>query len=209
MTDAPEPPAQGQPLAAARPSPDTLELLLTRRSTTAGAMCEPGPDEAQLELILRAGARVPDHRKLAPFRFLIFRGAARSKIGEVFAKAQREDFPQFPEERIAFEAARFERAPVVVAVIASPKDDPKGTPEWEQHLAAAAVCQNMLIAASAVGFAAQWLTEWYAYDRRVLDAMGLTEREKIAGFIYLASAAEDPVERPRPDLADITQDWTG
>ncbi len=203
----PEPPEQGRPLPASRPSRDVLDLLLTRRSTTAGAMTEPGPGEDELQIILRAGARVPDHRKLSPFRFLVFRGAARAKIGEVLAQCQREDYPHFPEERIAFEAARFERAPVVVAVISSPKKDPKDTPEWEQELASGAVCQNMLIAASGLGYAAQWLTEWYAYDRRVLDAMGLEPQEKIAGYIYLASAAEDPVERPRPDLDAITKEY--
>jgi nitroreductase len=205
----PAPPAVARKLPAARPSAEALELLLTRRSSVAAAMGEPGPSEAELGVILRAAARVPDHRKLVPFRFLVFRGAARDRIGAVFAAAQKADYPDFPAERIEFERTRFLRAPLVVAVISSPKQDPKQTPEWEQRLCAAAVCQTMLIAASAMGYAAQWLTEWCAYDRRVLDAMGLTENEKIAGFIYLATATEDPLERERPDIAAITQDWGG
>lgn len=196
----PASPEQGQELAAAHPSDDTLSLLLTRRSTAAGNMTEPGPDEAQLRAILTAAARVPDHRKLAPFRFIVMRGEARTRAGEALARAARAEHPDFPQERIDFEGARFTRAPVVVAVVSSVKDDVKGTPEWEQQLCAGAVCQNALIAASASGFAAQWLTEWYAYDRAVLDALGLDNGERIAGFIYLGTATEPPLERPRPDL---------
>ena len=205
----PPPPANARPLPAAFPSRETLELLLTRRSSVAAAMGEPGPSEEELQIILRAGVRVPDHRKLVPFRFLIFRGDARARIGDVFAACQKADYPDFPAERIEFERTRFLRAPLVVGVISSPKKDPKNTREWEQRLASAAVCQNMLIAASALGYAAQWLTEWYAYDQRVLDALGLTGEEKIAGFIYLATAKEDPLERERPDVAAITQEWNG
>lgn len=207
--DLPAPPENARPLPAARPSREAMELLLTRRSSVAAAMGEPGPSEAELALILRAAARVPDHRKLVPFRFLVFRGEAREKIGELFAAWQKADCPHFPDERIEFERTRFLRAPVVVAVISSPKKDPKNTPEWEQRLCAGAVCQTMLIAASAMGYAAQWLTEWYAYDDRVAAALGLTGDEKVAGFIYLATATEAPLERERPDIAAITKDWEG
>lgn len=192
-------PEQGQELAPYRASDETLELLLTRRSTVAGSMREPGPDAGQLRTILTAAARVPDHRKLAPFRFIVLQGEARAKAGQALAGASRADHPDFPQERIDFEGARFTRAPVVVAVVSSVKDDGK-TPEWEQVLCSGAVCQNMIIAASASGFAAQWLTEWYAFDRRVLDALGLTQDERIAGFVYMGTATETPLERPRPDL---------
>nr|GGH93737.1 hypothetical protein GCM10011355_06280 [Aquisalinus luteolus] len=104
------------------------------------------------------------------------------------------------------EAARFLRAPVVVAVVA--RTDPgHKTPEWEQVLCCGAACHNMLLAASASGFAAQWLTEWYAYDREVLAAFGLSEEERIAGFIYIGTAKEDPLERPRVEASDITTHW--
>jgi len=199
MTPPPDTPRQGDPLPSAQPSEETLRLLLTRRSTTAGNLAEPGPDPDQLRAILTAAARVPDHRKLAPFRFIVLRGEARGRAGAAIAAAARADHPDFPEERIAFEGARFERAPVVVAVVSAVKDDGK-TPEWEQVLCAGAVCQNALLAASASGFAAQWLTEWYGYDRRVLDALGIAEDERLAGFLYLGTAAEPPLERPRPDL---------
>lgn len=205
----PPPPPMGRPLSPIHPSRETLELLLTRRSAVVAAIGEPGPSEEELQVLLRAAARVPDHRKLSPFRFLVFRGAAREKIGEVFAAAQKADYPNFPAERIEFERTRFLRAPLVVGVISSPKQDPKKTPEWEQRLCAAAVCQTMLIAADAMGYAAQWLTEWYSYDRRVLDAIGVTGEEKVAGFVYLGTAKEDPIERERPDVAAITRDWNG
>ncbi len=209
LSDLPGPPETARPLPACRPSRETMELLLTRRSCVVAAMSEPGPDEAELNTILRAASRVPDHRKLVPFRFLVFRGDARARIGDVFAAAQRADYPGFPDERIEFERARFLRAPVIVAVVSSPKADPKQTPEWEQRLCAAAVCQTMLIAASAMGYAAQWLTEWYAYDHRVLEAMGLTGEEKIAGFIYLGTATSDPLERERPAPETLMTEWEG
>lgn len=195
-------PQQGQELAPAHPSKEALTLLLKRRSTTAGNLAGPGPDESQLATILTAASRVPDHRKLAPFRFIVMTGEARRKAGVALGEATRADHPDFPEERVTFEAGRFLRAPVVVAVVSSVKQDGK-TPEWEQILCAGAVCQTMLIAASASGFAGQWLTEWYAYDARVLKSLGLTGDERIAGFVYLGTAAENPLERARPDLESL------
>jgi len=195
-------PLLGDELKPAHPSTEALDWLLTRRSTVAGDLTGPGPDSGQLDLILRAASRVPDHRKLAPFRFLVIEGEARSRAGDHLASAFQAEHPDAPEERIAFEGARFERAPVVVAVISSPVDDGK-TPDWEQRLVAGSVCQTLLLAAQASGFAGQWLTEWYAYDDTVLSALGLSEGEKIAGFIYLGTAEKNPAERARPELSDL------
>lgn len=189
-------------------SNETLELLLSRRSVRAADLCEPGPDEATLERILCAGIRVPDHGKLGPWRILRFTGDARARFGEVLADAFRAGHPEAGEERVALEAGRFLRAPVVLGVISRVTPGHK-IPEWEQVLSAGAVCQNLLVAAHAAGHRAQWITEWYAYDARVREALGLGEHERVAGWIYLGSAERAPDERPRPVLEQVLSDWGG
>ncbi|ABS64282.1 nitroreductase [Parvibaculum lavamentivorans DS-1] len=187
-------------------SQETIDLLLTRRSAKALTMVEPGPSEDELQTILRAGARVPDHGKLAPWRFIVFRGEARGQFGavlrDVYARAQ----PGATNDQLDFEAGRLTRAPVVVAVISRVTPGIK-IPEWEQLLSAGAVCQNMLIAATALGFGAQWLTEWYAFDAKVNEALGLGENEKVAGYLYFGSESVPKDERPRPELSEITSEW--
>ncbi|GAB4232553.1 MAG: nitroreductase [Methyloligellaceae bacterium] len=187
-------------------SPPALDLLLKRRSVLANNLGPPGPDAAQLEKILTAGARVPDHKKLCPWRFILFEGEARTAFGRVLADACRAAEPDSSDIRLQTEAARFERAPVVIAVISRIVDKP-GVPEWEQILSAGAVCQNILVAAAAIGFSAQWLTEWYAFDEKVRGALGLAENERVAGFIYIGTAKEPPQERVRPKLDDIVTRW--
>ncbi|MFN4355071.1 nitroreductase [Parvibaculum sp.] len=187
-------------------SPETVDLLLTRRSAKALTMVEPGPDADELQTILTAGARVPDHGKLAPWRFIIFRGEARAAFGQELARIHASAQPGATDDQIAFEANRLTRAPVVVAVVSRVTPGIK-IPEWEQVLSAGAVCQNMLVAATALGFGAQWLTEWYAFDPEVSAVLGLQENEKIAGFIYLGSESVAKDERPRPVLAEITSEW--
>lgn len=197
------PPEFGKPLPAAHPSEDTIELLRLRRSTAADLMTEPGPGADELASILSIASRVPDHRRVNPFRFLVFEGEGRAAAGEILARALAQAEPQAGASRLEAERGRFLRAPVVVGVISS-VDRTHRTPEWEQILTSGAVCQNMLIAASAHGFAAQWLTEWCAYDRSVLDAFGLKPGERIAGFVYIGTAREDPLERQRPDAGALT-----
>jgi nitroreductase len=187
-------------------SPETVDLLLTRRSAKALTMVEPGPNEEELRTILTAGARVPDHGKLAPWRFIIFRGEARAAFGAELARIHAAAQPGATAEQTEFEANRLTRAPLVVAVISRVTPGIK-IPEWEQVLSAGAVCQNMLVAATALGFGAQWLTEWYAFDPQVNTLLGLKENEKVAGFIYLGSESVAKDERPRPVLADITSEW--
>ncbi len=195
-------------LKAADANQSVLKFMSHRRSALVRSMSEPGPNAEQLELILRLAARTPDHRKLYPWRFIIFEGKARAKFGEHLAKYFQQDCPNMPAERIEHERTRFLRAPLVVGVVSSPKDCPRGTPIWEQELSAGAVCMNMLHAARAAGFAAQWLSEWYAFDRRIDDVMDIGENERMAGFIYIGTATENPTERPRPNVPNLTQYWT-
>ncbi len=201
-----EPPEFGAAMAPAHPSEEARRLLALRRSTSADLMTEPGPDAKTLEAILEIAARVPDHRKISPFRFIIFRGDARTRAGEILARRFVESTPDATAERIKTERNRFLRAPVVVGVVA--RIDPgHKTPVWEQELTNGALCLNMLLAASAYGFGGNWITEWYAYDRNVLTDFGFTADEKSSGFIYIGSAKEPPRERQRPVMAEIVSEF--
>lgn len=192
-------PQLGEPTPAAHPSEAATRLLRLRRSTSPELMTEPGPSPEILRTILEIGARVPDHRRVYPFRFIVIEGDRRAAAGEILASRLAATEPEADPARLDVERRRFLRAPVVVAV-ASRVDRAHKTPEWEQVLTAGAVCQNLLLAASAHGLAACWLTEWAAYDAGVRTALGLSDDERIAGFIYIGTAREAPKERPRPDL---------
>lgn len=202
LTSLPAEPAFGDTLPAAHPGAGALPLLLQRRSASAADLGGPGPDARELELILRAATRVPDHGKLAPWRFILFEGAARTAFGARLAALFSADNPQAEDALLAFERARFERAPLVIAVVSRVTPGHK-IPVWEQELSAGAVCFAMLLAANALGFAGQWLTEWYAYDTRVAAELGLGAGERVAGFVYIGRAARDPLERVRPDRAAL------
>jgi nitroreductase len=187
-------------------SSEALDLLLRRRSASAKAMTEPGPSAEDLQLILKAGVRVPDHGKLAPWRFLVFDGEARAEFGAVLERVLMEREPDAGDVRREIERKRFMRAPLVVAVISSP-NAAKPIPEWEQRLSAGAVCQNMVIAATALGYGAQWVTEWCAYDEAVVAALGLSGEERVAGFLYLGTSGEPLRERERPEVASLVRQW--
>lgn len=200
-------PSSDEQLSPIEVSSEVLSFLAHRRSGMVKCMGDPGPDAEQLGLILRLAARVPDHRKLFPWRFLVFQGKERAQFGEHLAAKFKHDCPQMDESRVEFERVRFLRAPIVVGVVSSPKECPRGTPNWEQELSAGAVCQNMLLAARASGFSAQWLTEWYAFDAHIAGVLGLENTERMAGFIYLGSQNQTVTERPRPDIDSITTNW--
>lgn len=187
---------------------EMLDLMARRRSVPPIALREPGPAPDQLETLLRIASRVPDHGKLVPFRFIVFEGEARHRIGEVIEKVFASDDPRADEGRRALERGRLARAPLVVAVVSRARPHAK-IPAWEQELTAGAVCMNLVIAANAMGFATSWLTEWIAFNRRVLDAMGLGASERIAGFIHIGTSAERPADRDRPDLATIVSRYEG
>jgi nitroreductase len=187
---------------------EIIDFLLTRRSVTARNMIEPGPGNDQLHMILRAAHRVPDHGKLGPWRFVILKGDARAEFGEILGAAYRKENPDAFDELIEVEKERFQRAPVVVVVTSRITPGHK-IPEWEQTLSSGAACMNMLNAAHALGFAAQWITEWPAYNDDVAHALGVGEHERIAGFVYIGTAAQPPEERRRPDIGDIVTEWKG
>lgn len=188
---------------------DFLEALEKRRSVRPTMFDGVGPSKAQLERILQVAMRVPDHKKLTPWRFIVFCGAARARMGEVMASAcaALEETPAPSKARLETERSRFMRAPVVVAVISQIVDKP-GVPEWEQILSAGAAGLNLCLAANASGFATCWLTEWVAYNCQVRAALGLSDAERVAGFIYIGHAHERQEDRDRPSLHDKVTYWS-
>jgi len=172
-------------------------------------MGAPGPSAAELDRILTAAARVPDHKKVVPWRFIVFEGEARARFGEVLAAACTEEEKEPPSSaRLETERTRFLRAPTIVAAVSRVRAVP-GAPDWEQVLSAGAACFNMCLAANALGYATSWITEWYAYSPRIRAALGLGTGERIAGFIYIGTATERLDERERPALSDIVSRWQG
>jgi nitroreductase len=182
--------------------PDAIELLKTRRSVKPREMSGPGPSPAELETILTIGARVPDHGKLAPWRFIVFEGDARQRAGEVIAQVFSRKNPQATPAEIAVEQRRLADAPLVIGVVSFTRPHPK-VPAWEQELSAGASAMNMVTAATALGYGACWLTGWFAFDRDVLDGLGLKADEKLAGLIYIGTPGKLGEDRPRPALSDI------
>jgi nitroreductase len=181
---------------------EVLDLLGRRRSVPPHLLGGPGPSPDEIELMLTIASRVPDHGKLVPWRFLVIAGTARLNVGEAIAAAFQADEPAASEERVATERGRLARAPLVIAVVSRAKPHVK-IPEWEQILSAGAVCMSLVVAANAMGYATSWLTEWYAFDRRIVDGLGLAPDESIAAFIHIGRPTQQPADRPRPALADI------
>lgn len=187
--------------------PDALHLLKTRRSVKPMELAGPPPSEADIAEMLAIASRVPDHGKLTPWRFIVFTGDARRAAGAAIAAAFRADRPDATAEQIAFEENRLARAPLVIAVVSRAGTHVK-IPEWEQLMSAGASTMSLVIAAHAMGYAASWITEWYAYDRRVLDALGVAENERIAGFVHIGRPAKAPEDRDRPKLETIVSRYT-
>jgi nitroreductase len=182
--------------------PDALELLKLRRSVKPREMSGPGPTAAELDTILTIGARVPDHGKLTPWRFIVFEGEARARAGDVIAAVFARKNPGAPAADVEMEKSRLMQAPLVIAVVSFVRPHPK-VPAWEQELSAGASAMNIVTAATALGYGANWLTGWFAFDRDVLDGLGLKPDEKLAGFIHIGTPSQPAEDRPRPALSDV------
>jgi nitroreductase len=203
----PAPPQLNDPLPAPVADKVLLDMLALRRSVKVAHLAEPGPDAATLTAILQIGARVPDHGKLGPWRFIILAGDDRHAYGELVADLLRARMPNIDAARLEMEADRFARSPVVVAVVSTAGPHAK-IPEWEQVLSVSAVCHNIMLAARGFGFGSVWLSEWCAYDPEALALLGMSETEKLAGFIYMGTASEAPIERPRPNALTRISHWS-
>jgi len=188
------------------PQQAVIDFMLNRRSVLVKNMQEPGPTAEELDTILTIATRVPDHRKLEPWRFLVLQGDARRQYGELLAevKARKEEMMGI---QVEIEKDCFMRAPLVIAVIASPVEHK--TPELEQILSTGAVCQHINIAAGALGYASQWITGWSCLDKQAQQAIGLADHEFIAGYLYIGSSDDQPLDRQRPDLDEVVTHWQG
>jgi nitroreductase len=197
----PAAPAFGE-AAPIRASPQTLAFLARRRSASALSLGAPAPDDAETRALLTIAARVPDHGKLAPWRFIILRGEAKTRfVAELEAiAAGRPDGA-----RLHAKLAKLRAPPLTIAVVS--RHLAGEIPEWEQRLSAGAVCMTLVIAAQAMGHGANWITDWYAYDPEALELLGLADGERVAGFVHIGAPAEAPLERVRPDAASLTSVW--
>ena len=186
---------------------DPLHVLDTRRSVPSKQLGEPGPDHATLLRMLTSAVRVPDHGKLVPFRFIRLQGEARHALGDLLAARTLHLQPGAADAVVEKDRARFSHAPVIITVVARLTPGHK-VPEQEQLLTAGSVCFALLQAAQALGFGAQWLTGWMAYDAAVAATLGLSADERIAGFIHIGTPKMEAPERERPDPALLLTDWT-
>lgn len=194
MTDA----DLGQALPLPTPSIELQTRLATRRSAPAQALGAPGPSPAEIERILTLGARSPDHGKLFPWRFVVMGPQSRAALAEaLLPHAARQPDPGKARKVLT----KLTAPPLTILVISAPVDSAK--PVWEQELSAGAVCMNLEHAANAFGYSASWITDWYSYDPQTVELLGVTSRERVAGFIHIGTLAEPPLERPRPDLSTL------
>ena len=192
-TQVPEQPEFGEPLPI-KPSPQVLAFLARRRSASALTLRAPGPEAKDVNTLLRLATRVPDHGKLTPWRFIVISGTGKADLADalmLIAKAR-------PDAAKAVAAlGKFNAPPVAICVVSHPV--PGDIPEWEQQLSAGAVCISLLNAASAMGYGANWITDWYSSDPTATALLGLKADERVAGMVFLGTAAEAPLERVRPE----------
>lgn len=183
------------------PHPDVLDFLARRRSSSAVALAEPAPRPDEITALIALAARVPDHGKLSPWRFIILDSEGKAAFAaklEALAEAR-------GDARAAAKLVKLKLPPIGIAVVS--RTVQHEIPEWEQVLSAGAVCTTLLYAALALGYGANWITDWYAYDAQAKAALGLAEGERVAGFILLGTPKEPPLERERPDPAALTTLW--
>lgn len=184
-----------------------LDLLSRRRSIPAHRLAAPGPSAQEIEHLITIAARVPDHAKLAPWRFILYPTARGAEIGAWLAARLAARTPDAPEALLALAASRFVTAPLVVGVVHRPRPNHPKAPDWEQQLSVGAACMNLILAAHAMGYAANWITEWYAYDAEAAAYLGAAADERFAGFIHIGTPLDPPSERDRPALATILSTW--
>jgi len=185
-----------------------IDFLLSRNSAPIPDLKAPAPADSEIETILTAASRVPDHGRLAPWRFILYRGDARAKVGQKLAElAERREGP-LSEGRRNQELSRFSRAPLVIGVISSPKENPK-IPQWEMFLSGGAAAMNLVLAANALGYGTNWITNWYSDVEEGRAILGIAPHERVVGFVHIGSYEGTAPERPRPDVRSLYSDYSG
>jgi nitroreductase len=201
-TTVPEAPEFGKPTPFGQVSPETLALLAHRRSSSPQHLAAPAPSGRELQDLLRLAARAPDHGKLFPWRFVLVEGTAKAELANRYeALAKERPDP----EKAAGVLFKLRTPPLAVIVVSRVTASP--IPDWEQRLSAGAVCQNLVIAATAMGYGANWITDWYSYDPRATALLRLEKGEQIAGVVLMGTPTEAPLERVRPEVEHITSVW--
>jgi nitroreductase len=184
------------------------DYLLSRRTVTAPFLAEPGPSPEQLAEILTIGCRVPDHGKLAPWRFVVFEGDARQAVGDRLYEIAKAKWPERDEEQLEIERKQFLPAPITIGVISTAAPHVK-IPEFEQLLSAGNVAFNLCHAANAFGFGAHWVTRWFAYDAQAAAMLGAGQGERFVAFVHIGTPQTRLEERDRPDPVALTSYWRG
>ncbi len=188
---------------------EAIDLLTTRRSVLVRDLAEPGPTENQLDKILEAGMRVPDHGKIGPWRIQVITKRGQLELGNLFADLfQEEHGARATASMLDFERERPQRAPVLLVITSNLQVQHK-IPIMEQRLSGGALCMNILNASHALGFAAQWLTEWPAFKDEVKRNLGHDAGVDIIGFIYIGTPREQPKQRDRPPYDSVVTKWSG
>ena len=213
-TPPPEPPfpcarfsQQIQELFAAMASP-IIDFMLSRLSAPIPELREPAPSDAEIETMIRVASRVPDHGRLEPWRFIVYRGDARVRIGEALAELADKREGPLTEGRRNQELTRFSRAPLVIGVVSSPKENPK-IPQWEMFLSGGMAAMNLMIAANALGYGTNMITNWYSDTEEGRRILGLAPHERVIGFVHIGSYSGTSPERPRPDVSKLYVDYSG
>lgn len=204
----PAPPQNGKPCVYDGPLSPVAQFLALRRSAGKAALDAPGPEGAVLADLLRVAARVSDHRRVGPWRFITVAGDSRGRLGEAIAARFAALNPTATPAQLEEAHALALRAPLIVFVVSAPVPD-HDTPVWEQELSAGAVCHQLCLSANAAGFGAVWLTEWISYDAEILALLGVKPGERLAGQILIGTPKFPSPERPRPDLESRVTAWTG
>ncbi|MGH8126727.1 MAG: nitroreductase family protein [Rhodanobacteraceae bacterium] len=186
-----------------------LDFLRNRRSVPAAQLQAPGPTPQELREIVATATRVPDHGKLTPWRLIAFTGEAGARYGEALATLHLRVDPNVPQAKLAKDRERFAHSPTVLALIARIDDAHPKIPAQEQLLSAGCLGFNLLLAAQAAGFAAQWLTGWSCYDREASRLLGLAEQERAIAYIHIGGRGSEPPERNRPDIDQVLGAWQG
>lgn len=185
-----------------------LAFLARRRSVPLTMMTGPGPSETELDAMLELAARVPDHGRLEPWRFIVYRDGEGAQIGEKLEALSRRIRPDLAESEYERDAGRLRRAPIAIGVVFTPKEHDT-IPQWEQFLSAGAVATTLVQAATAMGFGANWVTGWFSDEPEGRRILGLAPDERIAGIVHIGNCDREIAERPRPDVKSLTRVWTG
>ncbi len=185
-----------------------IDFMQKRNSAPIQELREPAPGDDEIATMIRIATRVPDHGRLAPWRFILYRGRAREEIGEKLAELAEKREGPLTEARRNQELTRFSRAPLVIGVISSPKENPK-IPQWEMFLSGGMAAMNLMIAANALGYGANMITNWYSDVEEGRRILGLAPHERVVGFVHIGSYVGPAPERPRPDAAALYADYAG